>query len=229
MKRLLFLCFITCLFVLVGCSEQPSEKVLRYQENNEIIDKEKDEIIGEVSDTIYITIDRSNAEAEEIIVSPVVKDMPDIIPKEGRYSIAPLWSEVMAPQSGRVLVYDQDNVLLVSEVFDSWYGVESVTVDLNGSHSVHLDGINEAIITPVETQFSNQLSAGIWEVGKDIEAGEYSVYASEYGVGDLHVYEEGKSPRVFEFLDASSKVDIQLIEGQRLRVSGLSLLEFEAK
>lgn len=228
---MLFLCFITCLFVLIGCSQQPSEKVLQYQENNEIIGKEKDDIIGEISDTIYDTIDRSNIGAEEIIINAVVRDMPDIIPNKGRYSISPIMSQDGFPQSGRVLIYDQDNVLLVSEVFDSFYGVGSVTVDLNGSHSVHVDGINQAMITPVDTQLSNELSAGIWEVGKDIEAGEYSVYVPEYGFGDLHVFEEGKPPRVFEFLDASpeSKVNIQLIEGQRLRVSGLSLLQFEPK
>lgn len=224
--------FITCLFVLIGCSHEPSEKVLRYQENNEIIGKERDEIIGEYSDTIYESIDRSNSKATEMMIGPIEGTGEDITPPEGRYTITSVPASDGFPQSGRVLVYDEDGVLLIDELIDYSFGVGSVTVNLNGTHTVHVDGLDEVLFTPVTTQISNELSAGIWEVGQDIEPGDYYVYAaSDFAFGDLHIFEEGESPKVFEFLNTSpeSKIELQLKEGQKLRVSGLSLLHFEPK
>src|SRR5690606_39763555 len=52
--------------------------------------------------------------------------------------------------------------------------VHGITVDLNGEHAVHIDGFDEVFITPVETQITKELHAGIWEVGKDIEIGRAS-------------------------------------------------------
>ena len=232
MKRMLYLMFITCLFVLNGCSHEPSEKVLRYQDNNEIIGPERDKIIGEYSDTIYESIDRNNSKATEMMIGPIEGTGEDITPPEGRYTITSVPGSDGFPQSGRVLVYDEYGILLIDELIDYAFGVGSVTVNLNGTHTVHVDGLDEVLIVPATTQIMNELSAGIWEVGIDIEAGDYYVYAdSEIAFGDLHIFEEGKSPRVFEFLNTSpeSKIELQLIEGQKLRVSGLSILHFEPK
>lgn len=54
-KRMYFLIVLICLFVLIGCSQQSSksEKRLSYQENSEIIGEEKEEIVGDISDTMY--------------------------------------------------------------------------------------------------------------------------------------------------------------------------------
>jgi hypothetical protein len=229
MKRIVFLSLITCIFVLIGCSQQPSDKVLLYEENNEIIGPERDEIVGEISDTIYDSIDRSNANAQEIMIGPIEGTGEDITPPEGRYTITGQ-SPNGNPQSGRLLVYDENGTLLIDELIDYGYGVGSVTVDLNGSHTVHIDGLDQAAFTPTPTQISNQLSAGIWEVGTDIEAGSYSVMAdSEFAYGDLIIFEEGKTTRVFEVLNTTpeSKIDVTLTEGQKLKISGLSLLQFE--
>lgn len=229
MKQALFLIIAFCLFILIGCSEEPSEKVLLYQDNNEIIGPEKDELIGNISATIYHSIDRSNAEAEEIAISPIELLGEKVVPAEGRYTIA-AGEFHNVPQSGRVLVYDEDDQLLIDELLDYGYGIGSVTVDLNGSHTVHVDGIDYAIITPVATEFSNELTAGIWEVGKDIEAGDYSVIPStDFAFGYLHILEEGEPPRVFEFLDSSaeSRIEVQLKDGQRLKISNLNLLQFD--
>ncbi|WP_052345877.1 hypothetical protein [Paucisalibacillus sp. EB02] len=228
MKQVIFLIFFISILVLSGCGQKPSEKVLAYQENNEIIGPEKDEIIGEVSDTIYDSIDRSNSEAEEIFLGPIEGLGEDITPPEGRYRISADMPPDGSPQSGRILVYDEAGVLLLSEIIDySFTG--SVTVDLNGSHTVHIDGLDYAMLIPVETQSSNDLSAGIWEVGKDIEAGKYSVFLTEFGFGDLQIFEKDKSPRLFEFLDTTTEtaVEIELKEGQKLKISGLYSLSFE--
>lgn len=226
MKRMLFLIFISSLFVLIGCNDEPSEKVLRYQENNEIIGPEKDEIIGDISDTIYDSIDRSNAKATEIFIHPVEAPGEQVIPPEGRYTIGPSMnadgSHTM--QSGRVVVYDEDEALLIEEVLMEF---GNVTVDLNGSHTVHVDGFTQAILTPVDTKMSNELYPGIWEVGKDIEAGNYSIHA-EYGFGDLEIFEEGLPPRLFEILNTTpeSMIDIQLKDGQKLKITGVGI-QFE--
>ncbi|MFD2043483.1 hypothetical protein ACFSTA_03735 [Ornithinibacillus salinisoli] len=223
MKRIVLLIFIACLFVLSGCQQQPSEKVLRYQENSEIIGTEKDEIIGEISDTIYESIDRSNSGAEEVVLFPIDREGEDIILPEGRYMIT-------GGQSGNVIVNDEHGVLLFHGILDQAYGVASVTVDVNGSHSVHVDGLEEASITPVTTQLSNQLSTGIWEVGKDIEEGDYSVMAdSGYAFGDLQIFEEGESTKVYEIIDSSpdSKIKVHLQDGQKIKITGVSNLQFE--
>lgn len=228
MKRMLFLIFISSLFVLIGCNEEPPEKVLRYQENNEIIGPEKDEIIGEISDTIYDSIDRSNAKATEIFIHPIEAPGEEVIPPEGRYTIGPGMNTdgSYSTQSGRVVVYDEDDVILIEEVLSDL--VSSVSVDLNGSHTVHVDGFTQAILTPVDTEMSNELYAGIWEVGKDIEAGNYSVH-SEYGFGDLEIFEEGQPPRVFEILNTTpeSMIDVQLKDGQKLKITGIAGIQFE--
>ncbi|GIO25464.1 hypothetical protein [Ornithinibacillus bavariensis] len=229
MNRIFLLATITSLFVLTGCGQQPSEKLLAYEENHEIIGTEKDEIIGEVSSTIYDTIDRSNSKATELIVGPITAQGEDIIPPEGRYMITAAENLTGKPQSGRVLIYDTDGVLLY-ETLLGMGGVDTVTVDLNGSHTVHFDGIDQAIITPVPTGISNELTAGIWEVGTDIEPGDYSITTeSEFALGDLQLFEEGKSPRVFEFLNSNPEtaVNIQLKEGQKLKIDNLSYLKFE--
>jgi hypothetical protein len=230
MKRIMILIFIVGVFVLTGCGQQPSEKVLAYDENHEIIGTEKDEIIGEVSDTIYDSIDRSNANAKELIVGPIEGLGEDITPPEGRYMITPGQSPTGYPQSGRVLIHDKDGILLYEALLDMASGVGSVTVDLNGSHTVHFDGIDQAILTPVPTEATTELTAGIWEVGKDIKAGDYAVNAeSEYALGDLQLFEEGKKPRVFEFLNSTpeSAVTITLKDGQKLKINTLSYVKFE--
>ena len=230
MKRMFLFLFISYLFVLIGCSPEPSEKVSRYQENNEIIGEEREDLIGEISDTIYHSVDRSNSDAEELMISPPDRKGESIIPSEGRYTISAGVFED-PPQSGRLLVYDENEVLLIDELLDFSYGVSSVTVDLNGSHTVHVDGLDQAFLTPVATEISNELTAGIWEVGKDIEAGSYAVIPADFSFGYLQIFEEGELPRVFEFLNSSPEsainVQLQLKDGQKLKISRLEMLQFE--
>ncbi|WP_077602653.1 hypothetical protein [Oceanobacillus sojae] len=223
-KRMYFLIVLICFFALTGCSQDSSgsEKVLSYQENNEIIGEEREEIVGEVSDTMYESIDRSNTEAEEIVIGPVSGDGEEIIPPEGRYSIGMGFDG--SPQSGRVLVYDEEGILLIEALLDGSYGVGSITVDLNGSHTVYVDGVDELILIPEETNISNELTAGISEVGKDIEPGNYSVVTDlDSGMGYLEIFEEGEQPKVFEILidPLEPDIDVELKEGQKVKITGL--------
>ncbi len=129
------------------------------------------------------------------------------------------------PQSGRVVVSDENGVILLEEVLGLG-GVERVTLNLNGSHEVYFDGLDWAYLTPVPTEQLNELTAGIWEVGADIAAGSYTVNAPyDYVFGYLHIFEEDSNPRIFELLDNSS-INLDLKEGQILKISGVYSLQF---
>lgn len=230
MKRMAFLIVLTCFIVLASCSQQSSksEKVLSYQENNEIIGEEKEEIIGNYSDTIYNSIDRSNEEAEEFVIGPISREGEEITPPEGRYTIGIYYED--EPQSGRVLVYDQDDTLLIEALLDEVYGVNGIVLDLNGSQTVYADGVNKLFLTPADTNMTNELPAGISEVGTDIEPGNYSVISDmTQKMGYLEIFEEGKEPRVFEALIDPLELDInvELKEGQKVRITGADYLGFE--
>lgn len=226
--RLLVLLLLSFTILFVGCSQEPSEKVQAYEDNFEILGEERDELIGDVSETIYESIDREHTDLEEIIIFPIDKLGEQVTPPAGRYRIGVgEFSMTNAPQSGRIVIYDENDKLLMDELYDQFYGVGSVTVDLNGSHTVHADGIDSLSLLPVETAFATDLHAGIYEVGKDIEAGAYEIMA-ELGFGYLYLFEEGKEPRVFEFLNTSpeSNIKLELEDGQKLRISGIALVHF---
>ncbi|WHT47853.1 hypothetical protein QNH10_17450 [Sporosarcina thermotolerans] len=46
---------------------------------------------------------------------------------------------------------------------------------------------------------ATELTAGIWEVGLDIEAGEYIV-SMDYGLGYLEIHEKDKEPILYEII-----------------------------
>lgn len=219
MRKVIISTFIASLFVLNGCSQQLSDKVLSYQENFEIIGAEREEIIGNISDTIYESIDRSNSEATNVIVDPILQEGNDVTLPEGRY-------EIVAQIAGNVFVRDEQGELLFRDIIaPPPFGVGKVTVNVNGKHTIHVDGFEQAFITPVPTQLSNELSPGIWEVGKDIEAGSYSVTGD--GFGYLQIFEQGESPKVFEVLgDSSQTIAIHLKDGQKLKITRVSTVQF---
>lgn len=221
MKRVILFIYIASLLVLNGC-QQPSEKITRYQENYEIIGKEKDEMITNTSETIYESIDRSNSEAKEVIIEPIYKEGKDVILPQGRY-------EIGGHITGNVYIHDEHGQLLFHDIIGTPpLGVENITIDVNGSHIVHVDGFEQAYIIPVSTELSTELSSGIWEVGKDIEEGRYTVTGS--GLGYLQIYEQGKSPQVFEVIggDSHTASKVHLKDGQMLKISGVNLIQFSS-
>jgi len=228
MRQLLMFILLFSSSLIVACSDEPEESVLLYQENNEIIGEEREEIIGEIDLLLLGEEDRTNEAAEEIFISPMERSGESVTPPPGRYWIGAGEFDG-TPQSGRVLVYDEDDQLLIEEVIDSFYGVSSVTVSLNGQQTVHADGMDHLLITPVDTQFSNELTAGIWTVGKDIEPGNYTVYAgSEQIFGYLLLYRAEEEPRVFEILNnpSESTIDVDLEEDDIIQITGAGYLEF---
>ncbi|MFJ7936500.1 hypothetical protein [Sporosarcina sp. NPDC096371] len=227
MRKTSFVLFIFSLVFLAGCNrhfhELPSEKVARYQGNYEIIGNEKDDMLGNVSETIFETSDRSNSMAKEAKINLTSNEGEEISVPSGRYQIT-------RTVTGNIYIHDENGDLLFHDILDSSYGVASITVDVNDKHTISIDGeMDQVYVTPVSTQLSTELTAGIWEVGTDIVEGDYSITAP-YGVGYLQIFDPNDEPRVYEVIGgtfASTKSDIQLSKGQKLRIIGISLVHFE--
>lgn len=217
--------FILSLFVLAGCDqmvqEASPEKVARYQANYEIIGTEKEEMLDHVSETVYETGDRSNRAAEEVLVN-AVKPGEKITVPSGRYQIT-------GQMTGNVYIHDENGNLLFHDILSGPYGVESITIDLNETNIVSVDGLDQVAVSPVATQLSTDLTAGIWEVGTDIEEGNYSITGDD-GFGYLQVFDPNENPSVYEVIGgafASTESEVQLYEGQKLRITGISLIHFQ--
>ena len=220
--------FIVALFVMAGCEhgafqDTPSEKVLRYEENFEIIGSEKDNLIGKVIPSLFKTSDRSNALAEEVQLPVVPHEGKEVKLPSGRYSIT-------GSPTGNVFILDGNGELLLREIVGSYAGVGTLTVDIDETYAIRVDGGYDSVsIIPVATQLSTELTAGIWEVGLDIEAGDYKV-TTPYGLGYLQVLDKNDDPKVYELIGgkySSTKSSLHLKKGQKLRITGLSSIQFQ--
>ncbi|WP_172370587.1 hypothetical protein [Sporosarcina jiandibaonis] len=217
------------LLVLAGCGSilnAPTyNNMTDAEKNSEIVGEEKDEIVGKVSQTIFDTVDRNNSKGQNIETGEIEKSGMEVNVPEGRY-------EIFAGEAGNVFIYDEQGDLLIREMFDRFYGVDSsLTVDLSENHTIFFDGgLEGATVRHAETKLSNSLSPGIWEVGLDINAGNYIVTTDDRLVGYLQVFDPGKEVRVYELVGGGSlqtKSDVQLVEGQKLKITGTKQVHFE--
>ena len=217
------------LFVLVGCEQvlnAPSfNNMTAREKNSEIIGEERDKIVGKVSQTIFDAVDRDKSKGQSIGVVDIPKSGKRAFVSEGRY-------EISTGDSGNVVVYDLQGDPLISEMFDRFYGVDnSVTVNIGREHTIYFDGgIHGAEVRHAETQLSNNLTPGIWEVGIDIEAGAYTVTTEDRLVGYLQIFEPDKEVRVFELVGGGAiqtKSEVQLVDGQILKITGVKQVHFE--
>lgn len=228
MNRSVLFLLVIALFVGAGCEhgafqDSPSEKVLRYKENFEIIGSEKDNMIGNVNPALFTTSDRSNALAEEVQLPVVPQKGEEVKLPSGRYSIT-------GNPTGNVFILDGNGELLLREIVGSYAGVGTLTVDIDEAYTIRVDGGYDSVsILPVATRLSTELTAGIWEVGLDIEAGDYKV-TTPYGLGYLQILDKNDDPKVYELIGgtySSTKSSLHLNEGQKLRITGLSLIQFQ--
>ncbi|MCG3089529.1 hypothetical protein [Sporosarcina cyprini] len=218
-----------CLLLLMavgmaGCSEVPKSPEINsaYEQNFEIIGPEKEKMLGAVNPGIYQMVDRENRSAEPVSIPVVPKEGTEVKLKSGRYMFT-------GYPTGNIFVYDEKGDLILSEIVGSYAGSGSLTIDIQSSYTVRADGGYDSVeITPVPTALATDLTTGLWDVGQDIEPGDYEI-ALDYGYGYLHVFEEGKEPRVFELIGgeiAKSDGHVTLEEGQVIRVTGTSLIRF---
>ena len=220
---------LAILLVLTGCGRilnAPTfNNMTAHEKNSEIVGEEKDEIVGSVSQTIFDTVDRDNSKGQEIATGEIEKSGMEINVPEGRY-------EIFAGNAGNVFIYDELGDLLIREMFDRFYGVDStLTVDLGAGHTIFFDGgLDGATVRHAETKVSNNLTPGIWEVGFDIEAGDYTVTTDNRLVGYLQIFEPDKEVRVYELVGGGSvqtKSEVRLVDGQKLKITGVSHVQFK--
>ncbi|MDW0118267.1 hypothetical protein QTL97_15140 [Sporosarcina thermotolerans] len=211
--------------ILAGCNEFPevaSEIVAPYEKNYEIVGLEKDALLDSNNHAIYRTVNRENKGVEPVTIPVVPIEGKEVSLKTGRYIIT-------GYPAGNIFIYDENRNLLLTELVGSYAGVSSLTVDIDASYTVRADGGYDSVqITPISTSLSTDLSAGLWNVGQDIESGDYDI-TIEHGYAYLHVFEEGKEPIVYELIGGTvGKTDghVKLKEGQMLRVTKTSMLKF---
>ncbi len=174
-KRMTIALLLAVLLVLAGCEQvlnAPTfNNMTAHEKNSEIIGEERDKIVGKVSQTIFNAVDRDKSKGQSVGVVDIPKSGKRAFVPEGRY-------EIFAGESGNVVVYDLDGSPVISEMFDRFYGVDnSVTVNIGPEHTIFFDGgLGGATLLHAETQISNNLTTGIWEVGIDIEAGAVYCY-----------------------------------------------------
>lgn len=223
MRKLTILLCLICPFILNACGQPTtSEKVKAYHDNSEIIGEEKDDMVANISDTIYESADRENTQREPIIIEAIAKEGEEVQVPEGRYTIT-------GQLAGTVTVKDnKGDILYETSIAEEGSGVGMITLDLTEDHTIHVDGFEEAFIHPAEAASSNELGPGIWEVGKDIEPGKFSIEGSNYGY--LQLFTEGESPQVYELHgDLSEPIKVELKEGQKVKITDVSLVQFNSQ
>ena len=103
-------------------------------------------------------------------------------------------------------------------------------MDIDSTFSLVFDGgFSTVTLKPVKTELSTELTTGIWDVGLDIEPGNYTIGIPD-GYGFVQILEEGKDPQLFELMGGEltgSQSQVQLKEGQKVRVSKVSMVKFE--
>ncbi len=215
-----------CMLLLSGCHPlqgTKSEKRSLYEDNYEIIGTTRDEIIGKVHPAIFTTVDRRNIGTKRTYGPVVSKDGLKLNVAAGRYVLT-------GYPTGNMFIYDKNHNLLVREIVGSKAGVPSLTADIDSTFSIVFDGgYNTITIEPVETELSTELTAGIWDVGLDIEPGNYTI-SIPYGYGFVQIFEQGKDPLLYELTGGEltgSKSRVHLKEGQKVRVTKISTVNFE--
>ncbi|MDW0116808.1 hypothetical protein QTL97_07680 [Sporosarcina thermotolerans] len=200
-----------------------SDPTVSYEANYEIIGAERDEMIGEVNPAIFTTVDRSNKESKKESGTVFGKNGVKFQLKTGRYRIS-------GYPVGNVFIYDSNNKLVLREIVGDVAGVNSLTVDIDESYSIVMDGGYGSVdAKPVGTELSTVLTAGIWDVGLDIEPGEYSI-SIPYGYGYVQIHEQGKDPLLYELIGGEiikSENKVSLKKGQKVRVTKTSIVTFE--
>ncbi|WP_042224267.1 hypothetical protein [Oceanobacillus manasiensis] len=203
----------------------PSEKAKSYQENHEIIGEEKEEMLEEmnISETIFDISekDRTDQGIEEDYYFDVTNEEEFTVPT-GRY-----WFS--GDVSGNIFIYDEEGHLLIHEII-GYPGVRGFYADVDESHTIRIDGLESAAaFVGVEMEPSNELSAGIWHVGTDIEPGSYTINPVG-GLGHVFILSPNGEAEILEMIGSqsvSTESKIELREGQVVRITGISSVEVE--
>lgn len=206
-----FICFLS-IWIIAGCQAELTDQT---QDPFEIVGDEKDEIIGAYSDSFLEPVER----ADEVTYSNMISRRLVNIPTS-RY-------QIHTDGEGVITVSDEENNVIFKEVMS--FGINEFTLDIRDDYLVEGSGFEWGNIQEVEkAEPSNTLTPGVWQVGEDIHAGEYTI--SGEGHGYLQIFEHHKEPRVFEVIGndyVQSSSIVELRKGQKLRINGLPEVNFE--
>lgn len=170
------------------------------------------------------TRDNSNAKETTLNTGTFTagKDLPI-----GRYICTP------TSGSGNFIVTEND-IPVINEILGGTenLGTPSVTDDFKDGQKIQISGLKGVKFTPAETKLKTELTTGKWEVGLDIEPGNY-VAGVKSGNGNFFVY-RGGVPIVNEILGENDSlsvpnVTIDIKNGDIIQISGLTNVTFTKK
>lgn len=197
------------LLIVAACSAPPKE-----ESSFEITGKEKEKIIGQYTDRFLEPINRDNITGFHEMLGGKFENF-----STSRYNFE-------AYSGGLLLVYDEEDNLIFKEVMD--HGNFLVELDLWEDYTVEISGFRELYVMQVGTNPSQELFSGIWQVGLDIEAGNYTMTGE--GHGYVQIFDANNQTQVFEVIGndyVNTRSDVVLKEGQKIRINGLSKVDFE--
>ena len=170
---------------------------------------------------------RDDKPGNETILKPgIYKGGIDIA--EGRYIVTPTNGGY-----GNFIIYDLEGMPLINDVLgviNEEAGVESITCSIDAGQEITINGVT-ATFTPVEVKLLDRLTAGHWQVGKDIEEGTYTVATEDIREGNLVVL-DGKDPAVsveFNSNEGKNNYIITIKNKQYIRIEKLNAVEFIRK
>lgn len=139
-------------------------------------------------------------------------------------------------ESGNISASSAKDPLALNEILGTalGLGVPSVTTDLTDGEEIKISGLSAVTFTPATTELRTSLSAGDWEVGLDVEAGNYIVTPAAGESGNFALYSKSGFPETIEILgDAGGlgvpNVTVELEDGQKIAIAGLSEVTFTKK
>lgn len=153
----------------------------------------------------------------------------------GRYNIKPTEED-----SGNIMIKQKDKIsFLVNEVlgFNHFGGVEQITVYLTGDEIIEINGLDSVTFTPVEPDVKREeIHAGDWIVGIDIEPGTYIATIEKGQGGNVFVTDKDGYLVTTEILGENMfvsvvkmEMELELEKGYKIDVSGLSNVYLDKK
>lgn len=216
------LIFLIGSLTLTGC-QTSSEQADLFYESGEITNQEKDDILDRMIPPREDLSLRHDQPIEPFEMRRT-ESFHRFQVESGRYHIT-------GDGGGTVSIIDETDQLLFHETFHSYqpYGTLAAAVTLASSDTIHFNGLDNIYITPVETEPINELHSGTWNVGLDILPGNYEVHLNHIGFAFIEQYSNSGQVSVFNVNhvnELSSSAKLELAEGDILRITGATNIEF---
>ena len=162
--------------------EEETAEVGEETTDEEVAQEEPDEETDEEVDPMYERIDYSHlyGEGEEVTIDKGNHTAgDDMVP--GRYSIT-----TTSEYGSYLRIYDEEDGYVAGEALMSEDSTDEVTdyptellVYLSEGDTIEVTGEDSFTLTPVSTEYEDELPSGMHVAGQDIEAGDYRISTEE--------------------------------------------------